>query len=74
MVDDGSPVADAGQKGTAVLLMLLLLLVAAWIVIGVIGFIVKGLFWLFIIACVAFAITLLIGAFHGGRGSRRVIR
>ena len=54
--------------------MLLLLLVAAWIVIGVIGFIVNGLFWLFVIACVAFVITLIIGAFHGGRGSRRVIR
>ena len=56
------------------LLMLLLLLVAAWVVIGVIGFTIKGLFWLFVIACVAFVITLIIGAFHRGRGSRRIIR
>lgn len=56
------------------LLLILLLLVVAWIVLGVIGFIVKGLFWLFVIACVLFVITLIVSAFHGGRGSRRVTR
>lgn len=52
------------------MLTLLLLLVLAWIVIGIIGFVVHGLFWLFVIACVLFLLTLLSGAFHRGRNSR----
>ncbi len=35
-----------------------LVLVAIWIALGVVGFIIKGLFWLFVIACVAFGFTL----------------
>jgi len=57
-----------------VLLRLLLIFVAAWIILGVIGFVVHGLFWLFVLACVLFGVTLLIAAFRGGRGSRRVAR
>jgi hypothetical protein len=56
------------------LLLLLLVLIVAWVVLGVVGFIVKGLFWLFIIACVLFVLTLVVGAFHGGRSGRRVAR
>ncbi len=49
----------------------LLALVIVWIVLGLIGFVVHGLFWLFIIACVLFAFTLVFGAF---RGRSRVTR
>lgn len=42
-----------------------LALLALWIVVGFLGFIVKGLFWLFIIACVAFTVT----SIAGGRRS-----
>ena len=56
------------------MLLLLLIAIVAWIVLGAIGFVVKGLFWLFVIACVLFAITLVVSAFHGGRRGRRVTR
>lgn len=56
------------------MLALLLFLVLAWVVLGIIGFVVHGLFWLFIIACVLFVLTMLGGAFRGGRSRRRVAR
>ena len=40
----------------------LLVLLALWVVIGVLGLIIKGLFWLFVLGCVAFAVTSLVGA------------
>jgi hypothetical protein len=51
------------------LLALLLTLVIVWIVLGIIGFVVHGLFWLFLIACVLFLATVLGGAFRRGRRS-----
>jgi hypothetical protein len=50
-------------------LALLLALVIVWIVLGIIGFVVHGLFWLFVIACVLFLATVLGSAFRGGRRS-----
>jgi len=47
----------------------LLILVIVWIVLGIIGFVVHGLFWLFVVACVLFLVTLLLGAFRRGRRS-----
>ena len=47
----------------------LLLLLIIWIVAGIIGVVVHGLFWLFVIACVLFVLTLLMGAFRRGRHS-----
>lgn len=47
----------------------LLALVIIWIVLGIIGFVVHGLFWLFVIACVLFLVTLAAGAFRRGRRS-----
>ncbi len=41
----------------------ILFLILAWVVVGIIGFVVHGLFWLFIIACVGFALTLIGGPF-----------
>ena len=49
------------------MLALLLILVIAWIIIGIIGFVVHGLFWLFVIACVLFVITILSSVFRRGR-------
>jgi D-alanyl-lipoteichoic acid acyltransferase DltB (MBOAT superfamily) len=40
----------------------LLILLAVWIVMSVLGLIVKGLLWLFVLGCVAFAVTSLVGA------------
>jgi len=48
---------------------LLLALVIVWIVLGIIGFVVHGLFWLFVIACVLFLATVLGSAFRRGRHS-----
>jgi hypothetical protein len=43
----------------------LMVLVAIWIAIGIIGLIVKGLFYLFVIALVAGGITLAVGSARG---------
>jgi fatty acid desaturase len=40
------------------LVKVVLVLIGLWIAIGIVGFIVKGLFWLFILACIAFGFTL----------------
>ncbi len=53
------------------MLALLLFLLIAWIVIGIVGFVVHGLFWLFILACVLFVLTILGGVFRRGRTSVR---
>jgi hypothetical protein len=47
----------------------LLALIIIWIIIGIIGFVVHGLFWLFLIACLAFLLTIVGGAFRRGRRS-----
>jgi hypothetical protein len=39
----------------------LLVLLAIWVLIGVVGLIIKGLFWLFVLGCVAFAVTSFVG-------------
>lgn len=39
----------------------LLVLLAVWVLFGIIGFIIKGLFWLFVIGCVAFTVTAMLG-------------
>lgn len=53
------------------MLTLLLFLVLIWVVLGIIGFVVHGLFWLFVIACVLFVITVLGDVFRRGRTSGR---
>jgi hypothetical protein len=50
-------------------LAVFLTLIIVWIVLGLIGFVVHGLFWLFLIACVLFLATVLGGAFRRGRRS-----
>jgi predicted ABC-type sugar transport system permease subunit len=51
------------------MLALVLALVIACVVAGIIGFVVHGLFWLFVIACALFVVTVLAGAFRRGRRS-----
>ena len=41
---------------------IVLALLAIWVLIGLVGLIVKGLFWLFVLGCVAFAGTSLVAA------------
>lgn len=51
------------------MLAFVLALVILWIVLGIVGFVVHGLFWLFVIACVLFVVTVLAGVFRRGRRS-----
>lgn len=46
---------------------LILLLVLICVVAGIVGFVVHGLIWLFIVACVLFVGTILAGTFLRGR-------
>lgn len=56
------------------MLTLLLLLVLIWVALGIVGFVVHGLFWLFVIACVLFVLTVLGDVFRRGRTSSRRVR
>ncbi|HEV7207507.1 MAG TPA: hypothetical protein VGN54_02080 [Mycobacteriales bacterium] len=54
------------------MLALLLLLILIYVAIGIIGFVVHGLFWLFIIAAVLFLGTVFFGGTRlGGRSRSR---
>lgn len=53
------------------MLAFLLFLVIVWIAVGIIGFVVHGLIWLFIIAVVLFLLTMVFGGNHYGRSKRR---
>lgn len=55
------------------MLSLILILIIIFIAAGIIGFVVHGLFWLFVIALVLFIITVLASFFGAGhkRGRRR---
>lgn len=41
---------------------ILLIILGVWLVIAVLGFVVKALFWLGIVAAIAFVATLAVGA------------
>lgn len=56
------------------MLALILFLILVCVAVGIVGFVVNGLLWLFIIACVLFAITLLAGVMRAGGRRRRVAR
>lgn len=43
------------------MLALILFLIIVWIVLGIVGVVVKGLFWLLVIAIVLFLATLVFG-------------
>jgi hypothetical protein len=49
-------------------LAFVLFLILVYVALGIIGFVVKGLFWLFLIAVVLFVVTLLFG---GNRARNR---
>lgn len=42
---------------------IVLFLIAAWIVLSIIGLLIKGLFWLFVIGLVLFVATAVWGSF-----------
>lgn len=50
------------------MLALLLFLVLIYVALGIIGFVVHGLFWLFLIAVVLFLATVFFGGTRFGRG------
>jgi hypothetical protein len=51
-------------------LAFILFLILVWVALGIIGFVVKGLFVLFVVACVLFALTLIGSALRGGRHNK----
>ncbi|MGI9092293.1 MAG: hypothetical protein ACR2FF_02355 [Mycobacteriales bacterium] len=51
------------------MLRILAFIIIGWIVLGLIGFLVKAIFWLFVVACIGFGVTLVLGGFRGGRKS-----
>jgi hypothetical protein len=53
------------------MLSLLLFLILLWVILGLVGFVVHGLFWLFIVAAVCFGITLFFGGRYAGRPHSR---
>lgn len=53
------------------MLALILLLIIVWIIAGIIGAVVHGLFWLLIVAIVLFLLTLVFGGSRLGRGRPR---
>ncbi len=50
------------------MLAFILFLVILWIVLGIIGVVVKGLFWLLIVAVVLFVATAVFGGSRLGKG------
>lgn len=54
------------------MLAFILLLILIWVALGIIGFVIKGLFVLFVIACILFALTVIFSAMRGGRRNRVV--
>jgi hypothetical protein len=61
--DPVGPPADWMGEEEAMMLAFILFLVIVWIVLGVIGLIIKGLIWLTIIAALLFVVSV----FFGGR-------
>ncbi|MCW4386581.1 hypothetical protein OH146_12435 [Salinibacterium sp. SYSU T00001] len=51
------------------MLKIILILLAIWIVLSIIGFVVEGLFWLAVIGLILFVGTAIYGAIKG-RGSK----
>ncbi len=56
------------------MLALLLLLALIWVVLVLVGVVVKGLFWLFLIGCVLLVLTLIVTGFCRRRSSNRTGR
>jgi hypothetical protein len=52
-------------------LAFILLLIIIWIVLGIIGVVVHGLFWLLVVAAVLFLATLIFGGTRLGKGRAR---
>jgi hypothetical protein len=65
----GSPVADAPSalsgRSVVTMIRLLIALLVVWVVLAILGFVIKGLFWLAIVGIVLFLVT---GGFAAVRG------
>lgn len=53
------------------MLSLVLILIIIFIAAGIIGFVVHGLFWLFILAAILFALTIVFGLMSAGQRRER---
>ncbi|SHF82754.1 hypothetical protein SAMN05443575_1005 [Jatrophihabitans endophyticus] len=61
----------AGNSQRSPLLTVVLVLLVAWLVLAVLGLLIKGLFVLFVVGVVLVVATLGWGAFKAGRNSGR---
>jgi uncharacterized membrane protein len=52
------------------MLKIILVLLAVWLVLSILGFAIKGLFWLAIIGLILFAVTAIWGGITSKRGTR----
>lgn len=52
-------------------LAFVLFLILVWVILGLVGFVVHGLFWLFLLAVVFFVATLVLGGRYAGRPRSR---
>jgi len=58
----GSRGSCTSKEAAVSVVKVLLVLLAVWVVLGILGLLIKGLFWLFVLGCVAFTLTSLAGA------------
>jgi hypothetical protein len=50
----------------------ILLLLVIWLVLAILGFVIKGLFWLAVIGIVLFVVTAIVGYIRRGGGRSKV--
>ncbi len=53
------------------MLAFIIILLVIWAVLAVLGFVIKGLFWLAIVGLILFVITIIIGAIRGAIKRRK---
>jgi len=58
-----------GRSTVETMIGFIVLLLAIWLVLAILGFVIKGLFWLAVIGIVLFVVTAIVGYIRRG-GSR----
>ena len=68
----GLRVSAVGAYGRRMLILVIVLLVL-WLILSVVGFAIKGLFWLAVIGIILFLATLLIGIIRRRAGKSKTV-
>jgi hypothetical protein len=61
--------SGAGKSTVVIVIRFIVLLLVIWLALAILGFVIKGLFWLAVIGIVFFVVTAIIGYIRRG-GSR----